>query len=248
MTILDRNIGTFNTAASINVTRSTGVYGTGTRLVVAVFGNTIFTTPSGWTQRHTSVATMGLYAYDKPGAGESSLTFTCSPAGSGVWAAWELSAGSDYLTGNAQQQDNTLAAVTTATLTPSAGNRHLLVVAGGIHPSATRSVTGFNNSFTNFAAAAALNQDRPFAGRVDRDVTTDGSVGYNTTATFDGLTLSALGSIFLAYADAAGDSTPPATPAGLAVGTVTSTTAALSWSAATDNIGVTGYEVQVTKV
>lgn len=41
------------------------------------------------------------------------------------------------------------------------------------------------------------------------------------------------------------DPTPPSIPTGLVVGTVTATTAVLSWSAASDNVGVTGYEVQI---
>ncbi|MFE0464199.1 cellulose binding domain-containing protein, partial [Kitasatospora sp. NPDC058965] len=40
-----------------------------------------------------------------------------------------------------------------------------------------------------------------------------------------------------------GDTTPPSTPAGLTVTGTTSSTASLSWTAATDNVGVTGYTV-----
>jgi fibronectin type 3 domain-containing protein len=39
------------------------------------------------------------------------------------------------------------------------------------------------------------------------------------------------------------DTTAPSTPGSFAAGTVTGTTAALSWSASTDNIGVTGYRI-----
>ena len=39
------------------------------------------------------------------------------------------------------------------------------------------------------------------------------------------------------------DTTPPSTPAGLAVSNVTETGLTLGWNASTDNVGVTGYEV-----
>lgn len=43
--------------------------------------------------------------------------------------------------------------------------------------------------------------------------------------------------------DSSGDTQAPTTPAGLAAGTTTATSAALTWSAATDNVGVAGYDI-----
>lgn len=43
----------------------------------------------------------------------------------------------------------------------------------------------------------------------------------------------------------AGDATPPSVPTGLATTAIGSTTVGLSWTASTDNVGVTGYEIQV---
>jgi hypothetical protein len=43
--------------------------------------------------------------------------------------------------------------------------------------------------------------------------------------------------------DSSGDTQAPTTPAGLAAGTATATSVPLSWGAATDNVGVTGYDV-----
>jgi endoglucanase len=40
-----------------------------------------------------------------------------------------------------------------------------------------------------------------------------------------------------------GDTTPPSTPTGLTVTGTTATTVSLSWTASTDNVGVTGYQV-----
>ena len=39
------------------------------------------------------------------------------------------------------------------------------------------------------------------------------------------------------------DTTPPTAPANLAVTSKTSTTVSLSWTASTDNVGVTGYRI-----
>jgi chitodextrinase len=43
--------------------------------------------------------------------------------------------------------------------------------------------------------------------------------------------------------DASGDTQAPTTPAGLAAGATTATSVALTWGAATDNVGVAGYDI-----
>ncbi|MEV7041052.1 discoidin domain-containing protein [Amycolatopsis sp. NPDC051061] len=43
--------------------------------------------------------------------------------------------------------------------------------------------------------------------------------------------------------DSSGDTQAPTTPVGLTAGTTTATSAALTWSAATDNVGVAGYDI-----
>lgn len=203
MTILDRNAGTFASATSFNVTRSSGSYGTGTVIVVAVFGNTVVTTPGSWTQRLSSVVNLGLYSYDKTAAGESSITFNCS-TGSGVWFAWELSAGSTFMTpGSVGQNAVGASFYTTGTLTPTAGDRHLLLAAGGVGSGAARTVS-YNIAYTEFADLQATSQDWPFAAGADRDITADGITGYSTTATFSGATLNSAGAIWLVYNNAAG--------------------------------------------
>ncbi|MFB9689932.1 discoidin domain-containing protein [Amycolatopsis plumensis] len=44
-------------------------------------------------------------------------------------------------------------------------------------------------------------------------------------------------------ADSSGDTQAPTTPAGLTAGTATATSVPLTWGAATDNVGVTGYDI-----
>lgn len=247
MTILDRNSGTFTSTTGITVSRSTGAYGTGTVIVLVLFGNTTFPSlaASGWSPRHSSVVNLGLYAADRVGAGESSFNVTAGVAGSGEWHCWELSASSNYLTGNAAQSTVGGTTVTTGTLTPTAGDRHLLAVCGGTAAaSAVRSVTAVSNSFANLVSSQAAAQDWPFSGRADRDVTADGVTGYNTVATFSGASNNVEGSIILNYINAAGgDLIAPTVPANLATTAIGSTTADLAWDASADAVGVTGYEL-----
>jgi hypothetical protein len=244
VTILDRNTGVFTSTTSINVTRSTGSFGTGTVIVVMMFGNTTFSTPSGWTQRHNSVVNLGLYAYDRAGAGESSFAFTAGATGSGQWYVWELSAGSTYLTGALGQTGSAINYTTTA-ITPTAGNRHLFAVTGGTHASVALSVTGYSNSFTLGAGGIALAQDQPFSARAERDMTNDGVASVSTVGTFSNTTSGAAGGGMLAYVNNAGDVIAPTVPAGLTTTAIGSTTATLNWDASTDAVGVTGYEVLV---
>jgi hypothetical protein len=249
--VIDRNSGSFATATSFNVTRSTGSFGTGTVLAVMVFGNTTVTTPGSWTTRGNSVVDLGLYAYDKTAAGESSIAFTCS-AGSGVWFCWELSSGSTFVATSSLTQTNTGSTTyTTGAVTPTTGSRHLLAAVGGVGGTGnTRSVASVSDSFalwTTNANRQALSQDYPFAAAADRDVTADGVTAYTTTGTFSAVTNTARGGILLSYINAAGgaDTTAPTVPTGLTVSAVGSTTADLTWTASTDAVGVTGYEIQI---
>jgi len=205
VSILDESSGGFSSASSFAVTRSTGNYGSGTKIVIIVFGNTIVTTPSGATVRATSVNNLGLYAYEIAGAGQSSITVNCS-TGSGRWYAWELPGGASWLTGSASE--NTTGAVSyTVSVTPTAGDRHILVATGGVGAGLSRAVTSYNNSFTLFGAGQSAAQDWPFAAGADRDVTATGSA-ISTTGTFNGAAQTAAGGVILAYSDPGSGSTP----------------------------------------
>ena len=75
----------------------------------------------------------------------------------------------------------------------------------------------------------------------------NGTVAAGATATF-GFVASGTGTpanCLLNGATCAGvvDTTPPTAPTNLTVGKVTATSVALSWTASTDNVGVTGYDV-----
>jgi hypothetical protein len=211
VTILDRNSGTFNTTTSVTVTRSSGSFGTGTVLVVAIVGNTVFNTPGSATQRTNSVVNLGLYSYDIAGAGQASIAFTATSAGSGEWYAWELSSGSTWDTGSASQNalGNSSFAVS---VTPTLGDRHLLAATGGVGSGNVRSVTSYSNSFTLFGAAQVAAQDWPFAAGADLDVTANGVSAFTTTGSFSGTTFNAAGGIILAYLKPSGASAPNGRP------------------------------------
>jgi hypothetical protein len=245
--ILDRSSGNFLTATGFNVVRSSGVYGTGTVIAVAIFSNTVVNTPGSMVQRQNSVVDLGLYAFEKSSAaGESSLPFTCS-AGTGTWYAWELSAGSTYLTGQAGQNGAGAGSYALAGITPSAGARHLLAAVGGVGGNNTaRSVSSVSDSFGIWGATQAQSQDWPFSAAADKDVTADGTTAYPMTGTFSGTSNTARGGISLAYMAATSvDTSPPTTPTGLAVSNLTGTGLTLNWSASSDNVGVAGYDVQI---
>lgn len=208
MTIVQRNAGTFN-GTSFNVAPSAGSFGSGTVLVVAVFGNTIINTPGSMTQRTTSVVDMGLYSYDKAGAGESSIGFTNS-AGTGEWFVWELSAGSTWDTGSASQTASAGLTQASPSITPALGNRHILAVVGGNGGGLARTVTAFSGGFTEFADLQVSTQDWTFSAGADLDVAADGSTAYTTTGTYSA-SVATRGGITLAYVNASGPSTPVGT-------------------------------------
>ncbi len=245
MTILDRNSGTFTNAGgtTVTVSRSAGSFGTGTVLVVVVFGNTTIGTPGGWTLRDSSVVNLGLYVFEKAGAGEASVGFTAGVAGSGQWYVWELAAGAAFDVGDCSQAASSATSVATPSVTPAAGAKHLLAVAGGTNPTSVRSVTGFDSSFALGAGGQASAQDWPFSAAAERDVTAAGAA-YSTTATFSASAGGNAGGILLAYGTG-GDTTAPTVPGSFQNTAVGSSTADFSWVASSDDTGVTGYQIQV---
>ena len=75
---------------------------------------------------------------------------------------------------------------------------------------------------------------------MDRNVTSVGS--YSATATHGGGAW--VMQVVAFRADSSTDTTPPSVPGGLTATPVTSTQINLAWSASTDNLGVTGYQVE----
>lgn len=208
MSILDRSSGVFSNTTSIPVTRSTGSFGSGTVIVIAIAGNTTITTPGSATSRASSVLNMGFYAYDLAGTGQSSIAVTAGASGSGQWFSWELSSSSAFVDGQASQVGTSETQYATPSITPTVGDRHMLAVAGGLGNGNARNISSWTNSFVEWADAQATVQDWPFAGAADVDVTASGSTAYTSTAVFSAITSSGAGGITLAYSVAAAPSTP----------------------------------------
>ena len=102
------------------------------------------------------------------------------------------------------------------TVTPSAG------AGGGTFNPATLTLTNAATSGTFTYTAAS-------AGAKTISVTNSGSLTNPSAVTFT--------------ASAAGDTTPPTLTGAITIGTVTSTSIAMSWPAGADNVAVTSYEV-----
>jgi cellulose 1,4-beta-cellobiosidase len=247
MTILDRSSGSIGAATTTwTVTRSTGSYGTGTKLAVVVFGNTTFGAQSGWTSRASSVVNLGLYAWERTLAGETSFNLTAGVAGTGQWWAWELSSDATFDVGNAVQANSNATSQAVPSLTPAVGARHMLAVVGGTGTGSPRAVSSVSNSYVMGTSLQSTVQDWVFSVSAERDVTGDGSTAYTTTGTFSG-TAQNSGGVHLAYSGSGvTDTTPPSVPTGLTNTGIGSTTADFSWVASTDNVAVAGYEVQIT--
>lgn len=248
MSVLNRSFSNITSVSTTwTVTRSSGAYAAGSVIAAFILGNTVFPSGSngGWTPRFSAVNQMGLYLYDRTAVGgETSFTLTNTAAGAGQMYVWELSPGSTYIGGQAQEL-GTGSSVATPTTTPTAGLRLLLAVGGGNLLGTARTVSAFSNSFTLAGGGQTTVGDGAFSGYADRAVTADGVTGYNTTATFSGAAGTVTGSLIAAYLDIQGDITAPSVPTGLGTTAVGQTTATLGWNAATDDTGVTGYEIQV---
>ena len=89
--------------------------------------------------------------------------------------------------------------------------------------SAVGTVTGTNFTFTGLSCATTYSL---------------GLAAFDAAGNVSGTSLANV-----ATQACAGDSTPPSTPAGLATSAVGQTSATLSWTASSDNTGVTGYRV-----
>jgi chitinase len=93
-------------------------------------------------------------------------------------------------------------------------------------------------AFDIFAACGAFTAcDRTFTttvsdGQLNVQFNMDGGANYATVS-----------AIQVTGASGGGDTTPPSAPTNLAASATTSSSVSLSWSASTDNVGVTGYQI-----
>ena len=128
----------------------------------------------------------------------------------------------------------------------------------------TAAASGTSGSLNSGSATTTNAVDLLFAGGVSATNVTSPGSGYTARSTAQGnitedRTVSAVNSYnatasnqkgawamqMVAFRAASGtvDNTPPTTPSGLSVTGTTASTASLSWTASTDNVGVAGYKI-----
>lgn len=246
MTIVRSNSGTAN---ANNFTVSLGQASTvGNRIVVCVVGNNVIPTPSGWTSRQPQVVTMGHYIFDRAADGASSWPFVVgSPQTVGLetWVAFEIAGGAYDIAAGSNSGGGS--GITTPTITPTAGNRHIIASVGVVDSSSAKTFSGWSGGFVEQFDLSVAGGDNPSQGVALLSTTANGATGYATTVAESPAGTFARSGIIAAYSwSAAADTTPPTVPANLRTTAVGATTADLAWDAATDDVGVTGYEVVVT--
>lgn len=178
------------------------------------------------------------------------IRWFCPTTTTGTWTGylWEVTAADPSGAG-------TLLASKAFTGTPTGGDWNTItldaainVVANtklyrvGIHSSAGLYVftsNFFTTALTNGPITAPADGSNP----VGLGSCSQGTYNVSGSATYPSSTFQSTN--YFADVVWAGDTTPPSVPAGLGTTSVGSTSAGLSWSASSDDVGVTGYELQV---
>ena len=107
-------------------------------------------------------------------------------------------------------------------------------------------VTGYRVERCQGAGCSSFAQVGTPAGAsfTDTGLAASTSYSYRVRAVDAAGNLGGYSSVVSATTLAAGDTTPPSAPTSLAAGSVGATQLTLTWTAATDNVGVTGYRVE----
>ena len=194
------------------------------------------------------VAGYGVYLNGAPAGETPSQNFTLTGLNCGV--TYTVSVDAYDAAGNRSPQASTTASTSPCSTPDTTAPTAPTGLAGIANTGSTISVS-WNASSDNVAVAGY----RIYRNGVNAGTTTDPSY------TVSGLACDTDYIIGVAAFDAAGnqspsatkitstaacpapDTTPPATPSGLAAGATTATTVSLTWNASTDNVGVTGYGV-----
>lgn len=241
------------TAARNGTTSHTVSFGftstTGNELLVAVYAG-VTNAVTGWTERLQPVQDGELSVFTKTSAGESSITVTHNGSNMPMgWVAYELPSGSTWTNGTS--------GIPTSDTFPALGSlpgteQVVWACLGRIAASTATAGSAvwpspYVEDVDNFTAFAT---NEGFLFTVGRQINFTGTTVTPTiTPTYTGTWVSTDRELAVfamnVAALPAGDTTPPSVPTGLATTAVGATTADLSWTASTDNVGVTQYEVIV---
>jgi hypothetical protein len=167
-------------------------------------------------------------------------------AGTYSLAFWQLTGTTTgtLLTTSADYGSVTAGAWNPTTFTPQSVTLNTPYVIG-LRSSAGRYTATSNGlqsaGITNGTIVAPQTGTNPLGGfTINNGVFASGSISAFPSETFNG------GPYFVDVDfTAAGDITPPSVPTSFATGTITGNSVALTWSASSDNVAVTGYEIQI---
>ena len=114
------------------------------------------------------------------------------------------------------------------------------------NPSGLQLVVGSSSSFTPFTRTVILGSTNSVSAVTPQTL---GGTTYNFVSWSDGgnqshLIIGTGPATYVATYTVGGDTTPPTPPTGLTASPLSGTQITLSWTASTDNVGVTGYQVE----
>lgn len=184
MGILQQASGTFSGGSPFTVALP-GASSASSRVVLFVAGNTIISTPSGWTLRASQVNYMGHYLFDVAGGGTSyTVTPGASSASAGMWYLAEVASGVfDRTVGDNQAGGD--GSITSPIFTPTAGVRTLFASVGSLDDgTASATVDSWTGGYVEQTDLSVALADRPMGAVATLDLTATGSTAYGTVATF----------------------------------------------------------------
>lgn len=215
------------TNGSTSIVTSLGVATTaGHSIFIMVAGAGTITTPAGFTSRSPQVNTQGHYFFEKltaSGNATDTPTMTMSGAFNAVWHIAQYSGTTAFVNSNGNFGGFVAAgAYTSASITPSAGNRLIFCNICSTSSSFSVPFTGgspsaWTNSFvaetsTQVTGTSGSGRDAIVSGWSTRQVTTAGATAYTTAATLACTNTVSSSSIIVSYthtAGAAATSLPP---------------------------------------
>jgi chitinase len=216
---------------------------------LAVTGTTSATASLSWTASTDNVGVTGYDVYRGATKVATVTTTTYTDTGLTASTAYTYTVKAHDAAGNASAASNAVTATTTAasdTTAPSTPTG--LTVTGTTSSSASLSWTAStdNVGVTGYDVyrAAVLVATVPGTTYTDTGLTASTAYTYTVKAHDAAGNASAASNQVTATTTAAGgDTTAPSVPTALHVTATTSTSISLAWTASTDNVGVTGYDV-----
>jgi chitodextrinase len=240
---------TTSTSITVTVSNDTTPPTTPTSLVASNITTSSVTISWNASTDNVGVAGYRVYRNGSQIGTTSSTSFTDSGLSSGTSYSYNVAAFD--AAGNTSAQSAGLS-VTTTTSTPS-DTTPPTVPSGLTATNVTSSQVSFqwSPSTDNVGVAGyRVYRNGALIGTVTTTNFTDGGRSASTTYTYNVAAFDAAGNASAQSANLVvttsappGDTTPPSVPTNLSTSSVSSTSISFSWSAATDNVGVSGYRV-----